>query len=380
MLVPAAAEREAVGLLPAPLAEQPVGGGARALRESLGMEGHAQVRVLLPVPVRGQLGQAAEARLAVEQRELGVLSLGDVARHHLRGGATRVRERCSGHFGAEQGAVHALVVDLRQGNRLLPFVQALDALAHQVARVRRGQLEHVVAEELPRTIGAEQLQHRRVDQDDAPVRMHEDGVGRDLDQLPVAMLGALEGGLHLALALGEPEHARDGIGGKAALVQDLECALLQRLFVKAWALFRRDDDDRAARGGAHGLERGEPPAVRHVQVEKDEVDLGAVDDGQRRGQAAGARNHGRPERRPLDRRLRDHRVRRVVLDQQDAHRRRVAGHRFQGLVGRHLWNTYPRDTRRIRMVSRSAQLQRVPQHAGRSDCVSAGGRTRAIYR
>src|SRR3989337_2881508 len=42
------------------------------------MEGQAQLPVLLPVPVRRQFGQAAEARFAFAQRLLRPLALGDI--------------------------------------------------------------------------------------------------------------------------------------------------------------------------------------------------------------------------------------------------------------------------------------------------------------
>src|SRR5450759_1476118 len=42
------------------------------------MEGHAQLPVLLPIPVRRQIGQAAEARFALAQRLLRPLALGDI--------------------------------------------------------------------------------------------------------------------------------------------------------------------------------------------------------------------------------------------------------------------------------------------------------------
>ena len=81
------------------------------------------------------------------------------------------------------------VMDL---HRLRGLVQAPDALAHELSRCRRDHLEHVVPEQLVAPLGAKQAQHRRIDEDDAPLRMHEDGVRRDLDQLAVAQLRALE--------------------------------------------------------------------------------------------------------------------------------------------------------------------------------------------
>src|SRR5207302_3478509 len=70
--------RRSVGQLPEGLAERVLG---RVTRLGLGRVGQAdevQARVLLPVPIRGQLGQAAEARFALAHGLLGAGAFGHV--------------------------------------------------------------------------------------------------------------------------------------------------------------------------------------------------------------------------------------------------------------------------------------------------------------
>ena len=127
VLVPAAAQRFGAGQLPAPHGIVLRGGDAatRFLRAARGDE--AQLFVLLPVPVRGQAGEAAKALLALAQCLLAAHRIG-----HLFEGAEVVQRLAGGITHQRDGELYP--------DRLAVLVQV--ALAHQhflrVAAVQAG--------------------------------------------------------------------------------------------------------------------------------------------------------------------------------------------------------------------------------------------------
>src|SRR6185295_15677919 len=80
---------------PAPPAGVVGGGDAAAAAFTAARGNEAQLRVLLPVPVARQIGEAAETRLALAQRLLRLLVRGDVERKgdHSAVGQSLVRDQ-----------------------------------------------------------------------------------------------------------------------------------------------------------------------------------------------------------------------------------------------------------------------------------------------
>ena len=148
-----------------------------------------------------RIGEPGDRAVGLGQRRVQVgqaddLLLGDLALAHIAGDRLHrqppfVQEVARRHLHVADGAVHAHVLHLHRAQRELVLHDALHPLAREIAVVRMHEVVDGSAQQIGRLCRAEQSRRRGVGEHDAPLAVDQDGVGGELHQLAVALLGLL---------------------------------------------------------------------------------------------------------------------------------------------------------------------------------------------
>ena len=137
------------------------------------------------------VGHCAETLFAFAQRRFHPFTLGDIADDHLDGWLALISERRGGHFALERVPVKPEESHFRVRHKRACLGRP-DALVGQAAPVGVDELPNGAADQLVRMDCAEEARARRIDKGDLIARADEDGIGRKLDQPPVAVFALLQ--------------------------------------------------------------------------------------------------------------------------------------------------------------------------------------------
>lgn len=143
---------------------------------------------------RDRLVRLTERRVQIREAHdlaLGGLALAHVAHQRLHRGLAFEREVARGHFDVHREPVLAQVRHLHARHRGVRVQLLFEVTRGLLAELRMHDLEDVLAEQPDRFFRSEQARGRRVGEHHPVVAEDQDRVGRQIDELAIAVLGLL---------------------------------------------------------------------------------------------------------------------------------------------------------------------------------------------